>query len=90
MSRDSFDQWCRRGESNFQPTDYDGIFAVFGYVPKEGFSGRFVPRDVGSPYAFCFFAFQGVSAIRGQLARIWREKFLAKAFSSESGELSLS
>jgi hypothetical protein len=30
------------------------------------------------PCRLCFFAFQSVSAIRGQLARIWRENILAK------------
>jgi len=63
--------WCRLTESNRQPTDYDGIFAVFGYGPKEGFSVLFLPRDVSSSTALCFFAFQ-------QFGDNWREKFLAK------------
>jgi len=64
--------WCRLTESNRQPTDYDGIFAVFGYGPKEGFSVLFLPRDVSSSTALCFFAFQQFGGTIGE------KNFLAK------------
>ena len=73
-----FSFWCRLPDSERRPTDYKGARAGCGCVAYRSISGLFFPWDVGFTCRLCSFAFQSVSAIRGQLARKWREIILAK------------